>query len=205
MSTRNFILALMVSLICAAAPSRLMARAAQTAEDKCEEAIAQEVKGAKKPKKVVFERDTRRAIPHGPLTHYAGKGSYAMSGGDRAEFEWFCDVTGASGKPENLFYTVSKTDAPAMKTAAPKDDAVVNQTSVSACQNAIESEIKKKNSQMSHLAFHSAKEFRASKEGKLLEGDGSFQGKNDEEMKFDYRCIYDKLSGKITAKSFQMK
>jgi hypothetical protein len=89
--------------------------------------------------------------------------------------------------------------------AAPKDDAVANGTPVSACQNAIESELRKKNSQMSQLAFHSAKEFQASKEGKLLEGDGSFQGKNGEELKFDYRCIYDKLSGKITAKSVFMK
>lgn len=205
MNIRIFILALMMSLICAAPSTRLMAEAA---EDKCEKAIVQEVKGAKKPKKVIFASDTRRAIPHGPLTHYAGKGSYVMPGGDRTEFEWFCDVNDASGKPTNLHYTVSKTDAPAPATAPPpkpKDEATADETWVRECQNAVASEIKKKNSQISNLAFHSAKEFQAGKKGNLLEGAVSFQGKNDEEMRFDYRCTYDKLDGKITAKSVQMK
>lgn len=206
MNLRSFVLALMVSLICAAPSSRLMA--AQTGEAQCEEAIAQEVKGAKNPKKVIFAIEARRAIPHGPLTHYAGKGAYVMPGGERTHFEWFCDLSDASGKPTNLHYTVLKTDAPAQRAAPPpkpKDEPMADETWVSKCQDAVESELRKKNSHISNLAFHSAKEFQAGKEGKLLEGDGSFQDNRNEEIIFDYRCIYDKLNGKITAKSVRMK
>ncbi|HSA58313.1 MAG TPA: hypothetical protein VLJ37_01345 [bacterium] len=205
MSHRKVLVTLMVSLTCAAVSGRLMAKAAQTGGAQCEEAIAQEVKGANKAKKVVFARDARRAIPHGPLTHYAGKGSYVMPGGDRTEFEWFCDINGASGKPANLYYSVSKADAPAAGTRATKDDAVADKAAASECQDAVTSEIRKKNPQISNLAFHSPKEFQAGKEGKLLEGDGSFKDNREEERQFDYRCIYDKLDGKITAKSVQMK
>ncbi|HEX5036316.1 MAG TPA: hypothetical protein VFX30_04085 [bacterium] len=209
MSLRKIFAVLMVSLICAAAPSRLLAKAPPSPADKCEDAIAKKMKEAEKLKKIAFVNGSRSSIPHGPLTHYAGKGSYVAPGGERTEFEWFCDVNAASGKPGNLYYTGSKADAPAAAAAAPpatsKAAPVADETSVSKCQDAITSEIKKKNAQMSNLVFHSAKEFKAGKEGKLLEGDGSFQGKNDAEMKFDYRCLYDKLDGKITAKSVFMK
>jgi hypothetical protein len=215
MNIRIITLALVVSLIATASPSRLLA---QAGADQCEEAIAQKVKKARKPEKVTFVSGARKAIPHGPLTHYAGKGSYLVPGGDWTEFEWFCDVYGASGKPANLYYEISKTEATAptpaqKKTAAKKEKeaVVVDDTAASACQSAVEAEIRKKNREMSNLAFHAPKEFQAGKEGKLLEGDGSFlgkgkgQGKGDEEMEFDYRCLYDKLSGKITSKSFRVK
>lgn len=209
MSLRNFVLALMVPLICAAPSGRLMAK---TAEDPCEKAIAQKVKEEKKPKKVVFESDARRAIPHGPLTHYAGKGSYVMPGGERSHFDWFCDLNDASGKPTNLYYTVLKTEAPVQRATPPpkpKDEIVANETLVRQCQNAIESELKKKNSPMLQLDFHSANVSPVSDTETFLEGDGSFKidGKSDraEEVQFSYRCIYNEKSEKITAKSVQMK
>src|SRR5262245_36742839 len=139
MKLRKFFVSLLVSLICAASSSRLMA---QANEAKCEDAIAQKLKSTENIKKVSFLNNTRRSIPHGPLTHYAGKGFYAVPGGGNAEFEWFCDVTGATGKPENLYYEISKTEAPALAAkpaAAPKEkeDAMVDGTPAQECQNAV--------------------------------------------------------------------
>lgn len=219
MNIRIFILASMVSLIGTAAPSRLMAQAVQSSEDKCEEAIAQKVKKAKKPETVTFASDARRSVPHGLLTHYAGKGFYAVPGGGNAEFEWFCDVTGADGRPENLFYSVSKVDAPAKKAEPekeeakkdeakkdePKPNAKPNKPWIQECQSVVESVIQKKNPSASQIDFQSAKVSRASNSEDLVEGEGSFAGKSDEEVKFDYRCAYNVEKGKITAKSVQMK
>lgn len=219
MNIRIFILASMVSLIGTASSSRLMAAAAQASEGKCEDAIAQKLKAAENLKKVSFLNDARRTIPHGPLTHYAGKGFYAVPGGGNAEFEWFCDVADADGKPENLFYSISKVDAPAKKAEPekeeakkdeakkdePKPNAKPNKPWIQECQSVVESVIQKKNPSASQIDFQSAKVSRASNSEDLVEGEGSFAGKSDEEVRFDYRCAYNVEKGKITAKSVQMK
>jgi len=192
-----------------------MAQTVQVAEEKCEAAIEQKLNVSKKTEKVNFESESRRSIPHGPLTHYAGKGSYVMPDGASAAFEWFCDIQGGAAKPSNLYYTVLKVDGPAKKAEEPKkEDVNIDEPKTSTkpdkpwvqeCQSVVESEIRKKNPSVPQVEFQSAKVSRASNSEDLVEGEGSFTAKSDEEKSFSYRCAYNVEKGKITAKSVLMK
>jgi hypothetical protein len=205
MNIRILTPALVVLMIGAASLSRPTAEAASASEDKCEEAIAQKMKAAEKLKKISFVNNTRSTIPHGRLTHYAGKGFYALPGGGKAEFGWFCDIIGATGKPENLYYEVVKPSAAPKEKEEKEVSAVADNTPAQECQDAVASEIKKKKSQASDLAFSPPNQSHAGKEGKLLEAEGSFKDERGQDMKFDYRCIYDGEKRKITSSFFRLK
>lgn len=204
-------LSMLVSILCVAAQSPLFAEPVQVAEEKCEAAIEQKLNVSKKPEKVNFESESRRSIPHGPLTHYAGKGTYLTPDGASATFEWFCDIQGSAAKPSNLYYTVLKVDGPANKVEEPKKEEVPKSETkaekpwVRECQSAVESVIRKKKTSLSDLQFRSARVSRASNAEDLVEGEGSFAEKLGEEIKFSYRCAYNVEKGKITAKSVQMQ